>query len=545
MVTIATAISNFYYINRYFPSLLSSLDPDYMRVVPKDPKWLDACNLASTSDGSFWYRTYINGWLNGDKDWFMLFSQVERGGIWLWYGDIYILTGTSPCSNNWYQVANSVCTSKPGRTTNNSSWIAYEATKLQQLVSNLFLPSEAHAQTSPPTCNGKVATIWVNSSTNKIVWWTNSWVTYNGSNLVWTTWYSTWQVIVWTNGADTINASTSTLWFNDTICGVWGNDIIYWYNGLDWIDGWDGNDTIYWGTDNDTIYGWNGDDTIQWNEDNDLIYGWDGNDTIQWNSQDDILYGQDGDDTLDGADGIDTLYGWNGNDMIAGWSQADTLYWWDGNDTMSWDSDADRLAWWDGNDIIDWGSQNDVIYGNEWNDTLMGSYWDDWISWWNGWDSFQWWYGSNTCSDYSPWTDSVVNIDASNLSCNSNAGTNGWRNGFDPGSCTSISFDPACNSDYDGDGISNVTEWPTANSDAVNWYPADSLLNRQDSNIVDADWDGAVNQLDPNNTDPCIPSSSAPWCTPQPISNPTIVWVNCAAITSLPPSSRAYHVLIY
>lgn len=401
-----------------------------------------------------------------------------------------------------------------------------------------------------PYCNGKIATIWVNSE-DKVVWWPN-----NNTNYIWTLVGTNGDdVMVWTWTWDIING-----WqWNDTICGRWWNDTIDGWINNDRIDGWEGNDWINGWSQDDIMYGWEGNDQIYGQDGYDTSYGGNGDDILddslnQQNGggwwQPDIMYGGNGNDILRWRDGADQLHGGNGNDTIRWDSQADTIYGGNGNDTINGWADNDNIAWWEGNDIIDGRDGDDVVYGQDGDDYLSWYNGDDWISWWLWADTFAWWYGSNNCTDFnaSEW-DTQVHQSEWNLSCNTSNGSNRWFTGIEQPdtSCTDNSFSSVCNTDNDGDGISNITETSNANSDAVSWYPADILLDRQDSNIVDADLDGVVNQLDPDNTNKCIPNPNFTGCAPvtPPVTNQTVVWVDCAAKPTLGYGERAFYVWIY
>src|SRR6185295_5759211 len=104
-----------------------------------------------------------------------------------------------------------------------------------------------------PSCNGQLATIWVNQDNNHIMnSTTDSGVTYagtlNGGNGS--------DVIVGTAGNDIINGNNG----NDTICGGAGNDTIDGGNGSDTMFGEDGDDRMFGGNAGDTMTGGNGND---------------------------------------------------------------------------------------------------------------------------------------------------------------------------------------------------------------------------------------------------------------------------------------------
>lgn len=556
---IANSIASYYSYNKYRPETIYSLKPNYLKSIPTDPKLLDTCNTASTRNSELAYAKYNNGGVAGDKKWFMVLSQLENGWMWVDYNNIFILTGSSPCYDGllWanqvdrFRIANSRCTSKPWWTDNNPTWSAPAAYQhiVQQLVVNIIQPSTVYgswAWESAPYCNGKLATIRVNSS-SKIIGWPNNNITYawtlNGTNGN--------DVIVGTFAADIINGGQ----WDDIICGGWGDDIIDGWINNDRIDGWEGNDWINGWSHDDIMYGGAGNDQIYGQDWYDISYWWPGNDIIDdslnqqtgWGwGQPDKIYWWDGDDIIRGRDGADELYGGAGNDQIWWDSQADTIYWWDGDDIIYWWSDNDKISGGDWNDIIDGRDWDDIMYGWDWNDYLSGYNGNDRISGWSWSDIFAWWYWSNTCVDYLAGVDTQIHADARNPSCGgTNYWGNNWRTGIEP-VCADNSFTSLCNTDYDDDGIPNSNETQTANSDVMAWISPDNP-NRQDSNTVDADMDGVVNQLDPNNLNPCIPntSSSGCWTTTSTPGNQVIQWVNCSAIKALPYGSRTYYILIY
>jgi MYXO-CTERM domain-containing protein len=75
--------------------------------------------------------------------------------------------------------------------------------------------------------------------------------------------------------------------------------------------------------------------------------------------------------------------------------------------------------------------------------------------------------------------------------------------------CFPDNFAPNCTVDTDGDGAPDSAEGPTADTDG------DGKLDYLESSVTDADGDGTMDQADPNDADPCIPSSTGTGC-PQP-----------------------------
>ncbi|MEM7083187.1 MAG: OmpA family protein [Pseudomonadota bacterium] len=72
--------------------------------------------------------------------------------------------------------------------------------------------------------------------------------------------------------------------------------------------------------------------------------------------------------------------------------------------------------------------------------------------------------------------------------------------------CIPSAFGTNCLIDTDGDGDPDSVEGPTADSDG------DGIPDFQESSIIDTDNDGFPDESDPANTDPCIPSDTAPNC---------------------------------
>lgn len=125
-------------------------------------------------------------------------------------------------------------------------------------------------------------------------------------------------------------------WQNDTLTGLYGNDL---------IQGGDGADLLYGNQNDDTIEGNQGNDVIYGGQGSDSIMGNDGADNISGNREADVIVGGSGDDTLTGNLGQDVIAGESGNDYIAG--QRD-------NDTVSGGEGADIFAFFSegGADVI-------------------------------------------------------------------------------------------------------------------------------------------------------------------------------------------------
>lgn len=112
-----------------------------------------------------------------------------------------------------------------------------------------------------------------------------------------------------------------------------GDDIIYGFEGADYIlaDGqnntpYGGNDVILAGAGNDIVYAYVGDDELQ---------GGDGNDQLFAGAGRDLVIGGLGDDTLDGEAGNDIMLADDGNDSLIGGFGSDFLSGGAGNDTIS------------------------------------------------------------------------------------------------------------------------------------------------------------------------------------------------------------------
>ncbi len=85
-------------------------------------------------------------------------------------------------------------------------------------------------------------------------------------------------------------------------------------------------------------------------------------------------------------------------------------------------------------------------------------------------------------------------------------------NNADP--CLPTVFNGVCTTDTDGDGKTDGTEGELTDTDA------DGTPDYQESSILDDDSDGVSNELDPNNSDPCVPDGNAAACLPSVVAIP-------------------------
>jgi prepilin-type N-terminal cleavage/methylation domain-containing protein len=160
-----------------------------------------------------------------------------------------------------------------------------EVTSSSSSSSSISLSSSSSSISSistAPTCNGLVATIYVDSITNSIIGGPNNGATYVG----------------------TLNGGNGP----DVIVGTSGDDI---------IDGGDKADTICGGEGNDIMTGGGGNDV-------DTMFGGSGNDTISGDNGADVLNGDDGDDEINGGNGKDIINGGAGTDTANGGNSKDT-----------------------------------------------------------------------------------------------------------------------------------------------------------------------------------------------------------------------------
>jgi Ca2+-binding RTX toxin-like protein len=136
-------------------------------------------------------------------------------------------------------------------------------------------------------------------------------------------------------------------YYNDSIFGYAGDDILDGRDGDDYLDGDGGNDALYGASGNDTLYGdsgydyldaGSGNDYLSAGSGNDYLFGGSGNDYLSAGSGNDYLFGESGNDYLFGESGNDYIDGGAGNDYIDGFSTSgieyDTLAGGTGTDTF-------------------------------------------------------------------------------------------------------------------------------------------------------------------------------------------------------------------
>ena len=155
---------------------------------------------------------------------------------------------------------------------------------------------------------------------------------------------------------DTINGTTG----NDVIMDPFGDNTLNGLEGDDWICGGPGIDRIVGHAGGDMLSGGSGNDKISGGlpaDDTyttcvgtstvalDYLYGGSGNDVMNGCAQQDFVSGDSGNDTLYGSDGNDTLNGGTGGDVIYGEA---------GDDTLNGES---------GSDARDGGTETDTCYG--------------------------------------------------------------------------------------------------------------------------------------------------------------------------------------
>ena len=741
---LASAITTFYSNNRYRPSGLGALT-NYINTIPTDPKKLDTCHTAASTNGQYGYLRYTGGWLSGDKDGFMVFSQLERGGRWIEFSKMYVLTWSDPCQNSasgnpalvdWFRIANSVCTSKPWRITNNPWWTwPLALTTNQKGIIDIFGNQKAYA-----SYGGNGGNSW-------------SWVWKTASDL---------DGDLTPNSSEPNTAASTNPCIPDTFArncdldtdedGV--TDVVEKETTDTDGDGVpDYMESLTKDTDGDSIWDQyddgrpscngqaatiyistiiNGNRYIIWWANNLSIYAW----TIPEANGGAVIVWSDGDDIINGWNGVDIICGWSGNDTINGWNAADSYSCWPGTDTtlssngtdvcstdcewnawcdnmsstivgvayppsantancnlvttpISWDADADTYvsATWvtsnygnaDSNNsnfclpnsltdrctskttFIGWtcfDNDNDGHFNNVYHITYLpapssGSLsWDpqdqnpcipdnstQWCTaisdndkdgyrtnvvstdplfdpndnnpcipkifwaWCNldtdgdGKTNFQEWEFTNTDAFfkypttlgfdiYSGAYATIINqwwrteiATGDNLYNRQEADKNttvfpnadpDWDwvfNELDPdnsNSCIPSNFGTGCTLDFDGDGRSDSQEGSSANTDTTWWYVADAYPDWIESFIStattywwlsnpswlnsDPDSDNIMNQLDPNNSNKCIPNTGADascaWTLPPPPLS-AIQWVNCASMTSLPPWARLYYIYTY
>nr|WP_231402355.1 calcium-binding protein [Caenimonas aquaedulcis] len=193
------------------------------------------------------------------------------------------------------------------------------------------------------------------------------------------------------DGNDSLIA-IENLWgsyYNDTLIGDAGANLLKGLSGSDSILGGDGNDTLWGGSGNesDTLNGGAGFDAVSYSGYYQLnvnlatgqVTGGAGNDTLisievvtagasddtlTGNNNANILDGGWGNDSLDGAGGNDTLYGGKGQDTAHGGNGNDAIYTGKGNDVL--DGGA-------GSDTMSGGTGSDLYYVNMTSDVVMES----------------------------------------------------------------------------------------------------------------------------------------------------------------------------
>lgn len=111
-------------------------------------------------------------------------------------------------------------------------------------------------------------------------------------------------------------------------------DVIYGYEGNDFIEGLAGQDKLYGGRGNDEIHGGLNRDFLEGGAGQDELYGDEGNDIISGDDnyihdsvkeeQNDLLIGGLGDDELYSRQGTDTLIGWGGGSEEVDFLQGST-----------------------------------------------------------------------------------------------------------------------------------------------------------------------------------------------------------------------------
>lgn len=197
-----------------------------------------------------------------------------------------------------------------------------------------------------------------------------------------------------TNGNDIIDTEAGRVWIPG-FPNPFQNDLIYAYDGDDYVTCRGLNDTVYGGHGDDDIislgatlnaYGEWGDDSIQGASGNDTIVGGIGADTLLGGSGNDNLYGDSGNDELHGENGNDFMKGFTGDDLLFGGYGIDTIEGGSGNDTLYGDHQRDYLTGGSGSDdFMTWGMANgdqDVIHDYEDNtDTIYTNVDPEILSW--------------------------------------------------------------------------------------------------------------------------------------------------------------------
>jgi SpoIID/LytB domain protein len=177
--------------------------------------------------------------------------------------------------------------------------------------------------TGPPSCAGRLATIWG------------------------------------TDGPDELIGTSG----DDVIVGLGGKDVIRGGDGDDLICGNGGNDVLIGNLGRDTLYGGAGKDRIRGGGGEDLVAGGSGADKLWGGNRSDVLNGHAGDDQLFGDKGRDVLRGGDDADLVTGGNGVDDLYGNGGDDQLFGETHADRLWGGPGADLLDGGTHPDECSG--------------------------------------------------------------------------------------------------------------------------------------------------------------------------------------
>jgi serralysin len=134
-------------------------------------------------------------------------------------------------------------------------------------------------------------------------------------------------VEVWPRlGNDTVDSTALSAFFDVSVLGDRGDDVVYFGAGDNFFNG---------------------------AQDSDRAYGGPGNDWIRTGLGDDFIDGGAGDDYLVGVDGDDTIYGGPGNDRIGGLDGNDTIFSGEGNDRVACGNGKDEATITSGDKPID------------------------------------------------------------------------------------------------------------------------------------------------------------------------------------------------
>lgn len=176
----------------------------------------------------------------------------------------------------------------------------------------------------------------------------------------------------------------------------WNNNVIYVYDGNDYVEGGAGDDKIYGGAGNDVLYGGVGDDYLSGGAGNDILYGGAGNDIIDLGaganevhggegddditdetvSDNNIVYGDGGDDTININGNNNVILGGMGDDYIASSGNNVSIDGGAGNDVIYSDIGNTNISGGEGDDSIASVYGNSTISGDDGNDTIsVGEYW--------------------------------------------------------------------------------------------------------------------------------------------------------------------------